>query len=91
MRDVALAPPAVPPLTGGLADSVFEAADRNPTLPLLARRTAAAPGRGRAVTAVARRGRIQSDGFKEPVDVARSPALRGGFLLAPYPQRLADD
>ena len=29
MRDVALAPPSVSPLTGGLADSVFETADRN--------------------------------------------------------------
>lgn len=38
MRNLALAPPAVPPLTGGLADSVFETADLNPTLPLLARR-----------------------------------------------------
>ncbi|MEU6376093.1 AMP-dependent synthetase/ligase [Streptomyces sp. NPDC046909] len=37
MRDVALAPPPVSPLTGGLADSVFEAAARNPTLPTLAR------------------------------------------------------
>ncbi|WP_405726311.1 AMP-dependent synthetase/ligase [Streptomyces sp. NBC_00028] len=39
MRDVALAPPSVSPLTGGLADSVFETADRNPTLPTLARRS----------------------------------------------------
>jgi long-chain acyl-CoA synthetase len=38
MRDLALAPPAASPLTGGLADSVFEAADRDPTLPVLARR-----------------------------------------------------
>ncbi|MFD9002470.1 AMP-dependent synthetase/ligase [Streptomyces sp. NPDC059582] len=38
MRDFALAPPATPPLTGGLADSVFDAAARNPALPLLARR-----------------------------------------------------
>ncbi|MEU0005470.1 AMP-dependent synthetase/ligase [Streptomyces sp. NPDC006314] len=38
MRDVALAPAVSPPLTGGLGDSVFHTADRNPTLPLLARR-----------------------------------------------------
>ncbi|MGW2458669.1 AMP-dependent synthetase/ligase [Streptomyces sp. NPDC001761] len=40
MRNLALAPaPAVvPPLTGGLADSVFATAERNPALPVLARR-----------------------------------------------------
>ncbi|KPC86163.1 long-chain fatty acid--CoA ligase [Streptomyces sp. NRRL WC-3753] len=38
MRDPALAPPAVPPLTGGLADSLFETAARTPALPMLARR-----------------------------------------------------
>ncbi|MCH0566570.1 MULTISPECIES: long-chain fatty acid--CoA ligase [unclassified Streptomyces] len=38
MRDFALAPPAASPLTGGLADSVFEAADSHPTRPMLARR-----------------------------------------------------
>ncbi|MBN0043851.1 long-chain fatty acid--CoA ligase [Streptomyces actuosus] len=38
MRDFALAPPAASPLTGGLADSIFEAADRHPVLPMLARR-----------------------------------------------------
>ncbi|MFF9063556.1 AMP-dependent synthetase/ligase [Streptomyces sp. NPDC014882] len=40
MRDVALAPPAASPLTGGLADSVFETAARTPALPVLARRSA---------------------------------------------------
>ncbi|MFI6039427.1 AMP-dependent synthetase/ligase [Streptomyces sp. NPDC051315] len=51
MRDVALAPPAAPPLTGGLADSVFETAARTPSLPVLARRS---PGTGawEEVTAV---------------------------------------
>ncbi|MFE6280818.1 AMP-dependent synthetase/ligase [Streptomyces sp. NPDC057877] len=39
MRDFALAPPAVTPLTCGLADSVFDRAERNPTLPVLARRS----------------------------------------------------
>ncbi|MEU3548031.1 AMP-dependent synthetase/ligase [Streptomyces longwoodensis] len=38
MRDTAMAPPAAPPLTAGLADSVFETAVRTPTLPVLARR-----------------------------------------------------
>ncbi|MFJ6525192.1 AMP-dependent synthetase/ligase [Streptomyces longwoodensis] len=37
MRDTAMAPPAAPPLTAGLADSVFETAVRTPTLPVLAR------------------------------------------------------
>ncbi|MGV9285189.1 AMP-dependent synthetase/ligase [Streptomyces sp. NPDC003730] len=38
MHDPALAPRAVPPLTGGLADSLFETAARTPALPMLARR-----------------------------------------------------
>ncbi|OLZ73669.1 long-chain fatty acid--CoA ligase [Streptomyces sp. IMTB 2501] len=38
MRDVAFAPAVAPPLTGGLADSVFDTAERSPTLPVLARR-----------------------------------------------------
>ncbi|MFE0456624.1 AMP-dependent synthetase/ligase [Streptomyces sp. NPDC058914] len=44
MRDVALAPPAASPLTGGLADSVFETASRTPTLPVLARRSPGSAG-----------------------------------------------
>jgi long-chain acyl-CoA synthetase len=52
MRDVALAPAVTPPLTGGLADSLFEAADRNPTLPLLARRADPAASGWEEVTAV---------------------------------------
>ncbi|MEV6182683.1 AMP-dependent synthetase/ligase [Streptomyces sp. NPDC052016] len=44
MRDVALAPPAASPLTGGLADSVFETAARTPTLPVLARRSPGSAG-----------------------------------------------
>ncbi|MFI1760455.1 AMP-dependent synthetase/ligase [Streptomyces sp. NPDC020800] len=58
MRDVALAPPAVPPLTGGLADSVFENADRSPTLPVLARRLDEAPGRWEEVTAIELRDQV---------------------------------
>ncbi|GGM07064.1 long-chain acyl-CoA synthetase [Streptomyces fumigatiscleroticus] len=51
MRDPAPAPPAVSPLTGGLADSLFETAAHHPTLPMLARRSA--PGAGwEKVTAV---------------------------------------
>ncbi|REH25328.1 MULTISPECIES: AMP-dependent synthetase/ligase [unclassified Streptomyces] len=38
MHDPALAPRTVPPLTGSLADSLFETAARTPTLPMLARR-----------------------------------------------------
>ncbi|WP_367325464.1 long-chain fatty acid--CoA ligase [Streptomyces sp. HUAS ZL42] len=52
MRDFALAPPAAPPLTGGLADSIFETAARNPTLPLLAQRRDPASSVWEKVTAV---------------------------------------
>jgi len=52
MRDVALAPPSVSPLTGGLADSVFETADRHPTLPMLARRSGPPTAPWEEVTAV---------------------------------------
>ncbi|MCQ9180049.1 AMP-dependent synthetase/ligase [Streptomyces sp. IBSBF 2953] len=51
MRDFALAPPAASPLTGGLADSVFETAARTPALPVLARRADASAG-WQEVTAV---------------------------------------
>ncbi len=52
MRDLALAPPATRPLTGGLADSVFDTAARNPTLPMVARRSDAASSVWEEVTAV---------------------------------------
>jgi long-chain acyl-CoA synthetase len=52
MRDVALAPSATPSLTGGLADSVFDLADVDPTLPVLARRDGPAATRWQEVTAV---------------------------------------
>ncbi|MEW2048599.1 AMP-dependent synthetase/ligase [Streptomyces sp. NPDC005476] len=52
MRDFALAPPAVTPLTGGLADTVFETAARTPTLPVLARRPSPASAEWEEVTAV---------------------------------------
>ncbi|MER8007728.1 AMP-dependent synthetase/ligase [Streptomyces sp. NPDC094149] len=52
MRDVALAPPTVSPLTGGLADSIFDTAALDPTLPLLARRADPASSTWEEVTAV---------------------------------------
>ncbi|MFI8189128.1 AMP-dependent synthetase/ligase [Streptomyces sp. NPDC085946] len=57
MRDLAPAspaapPPAAPPLTGGLADRLFETADRSPALPMLARRPDPASARWEEVTAV---------------------------------------
>ncbi|MFH0521487.1 AMP-dependent synthetase/ligase [Streptomyces sp. M41] len=52
MRDLGLAPPSVTALTGGLADSVFETAARNPTLPMLARRPDPASPVWEEVTAV---------------------------------------
>ncbi|MFE0508498.1 AMP-dependent synthetase/ligase [Streptomyces sp. NPDC058964] len=63
MRDLALAPAAVPPLTGGLADSVFDMAVRNPTLPVLARRPDSAATTWEEVTAIELR--------DEVVDVAK--------------------
>ncbi|MEW2133090.1 AMP-dependent synthetase/ligase [Streptomyces sp. NPDC005435] len=58
MRDVALAPAAVPPPTGGLADTVFETAVRNPGLPLLAWRKNAAATVWEEVTAAALRDEV---------------------------------
>ncbi|MEU1344183.1 AMP-dependent synthetase/ligase [Streptomyces sp. NPDC005827] len=52
MRDYALAPTTASTLTGGLADSIFETADRNPTLPVLARRPEGAPAGWEEITAV---------------------------------------
>ncbi|MCL6670220.1 MULTISPECIES: AMP-dependent synthetase/ligase [Streptomyces] len=52
MRDVALAPPTVSPLTGGLADSIFDTAALDPTLPLLARRADPASPTWEEVSAV---------------------------------------
>ncbi|MFV0137727.1 AMP-dependent synthetase/ligase [Streptomyces sp. HMX87] len=51
MRHVALAPPATPPLTGGLADSLFDTAARTPARPLLARRPGPASAEWEQVTA----------------------------------------
>ncbi|WP_458247496.1 AMP-dependent synthetase/ligase [Streptomyces sp. MAI_2237] len=52
MRDVALAPLTVSPLTGGLADSIFDTAALDPTLPLLARRADPASPTWEEVSAV---------------------------------------
>ncbi|WP_369166578.1 long-chain fatty acid--CoA ligase [Streptomyces sp. R28] len=51
MRDLGLAPPTVTPLTGGLADSVFETAALDPTLPMLARHPDASSTTWEEVTA----------------------------------------
>ncbi|MCF3137002.1 AMP-dependent synthetase/ligase [Streptomyces olivochromogenes] len=70
MREFALAPAAaVPPLTGGLADSVFDMAAQNPTLPVLARRRNGAPVLWEEVTAVELR--------DEVVDVAKGLVASG--------------
>ncbi|MFF9222113.1 AMP-dependent synthetase/ligase [Streptomyces viridosporus] len=52
MRDHALAPPSVSPLTGGLADSLFETAAQDPTLPMLAHRTSPTSSTWEEITAV---------------------------------------
>ncbi|MET8829310.1 AMP-dependent synthetase/ligase [Streptomyces sp. NPDC004610] len=58
MRDRALAPSAGPPLTAGLADSVFLAAEDHPTLPVLARRPDPAAQLWEEVTAVELRDQV---------------------------------
>ncbi|MFB7327604.1 AMP-dependent synthetase/ligase [Streptomyces sp. NPDC056190] len=58
MRDFALAPSAVAPLTGGLADSVFETAQTRPTLPVLARRADPSSPVWEEVTAVELRDQV---------------------------------
>ncbi|SDD19185.1 AMP-dependent synthetase/ligase [Streptomyces prasinopilosus] len=52
MRDPALAPRAASPLTGGLADSLFETAAESPDLPMLARRADPASASWEEVTAL---------------------------------------
>ncbi|MET7295740.1 AMP-dependent synthetase/ligase [Streptomyces griseoloalbus] len=52
MRDLALAPPSAAPLTGGLADSLFETAAESPALPMLARRTGPSSSVWEEITAV---------------------------------------
>ncbi|MFB7505837.1 AMP-dependent synthetase/ligase [Streptomyces broussonetiae] len=69
MRDVALAPTVVPPLTGGLADSLFDTAERTPALPLLAFRVDPSASRWQEVTAVELR--------DEVVDLAKGLVAAG--------------
>lgn len=52
MRDFALAPPTVSPLTGGLADSIFDTAALDPTRPMLARRPSPSSTTWEELTAV---------------------------------------
>ncbi|MEV0695973.1 AMP-dependent synthetase/ligase [Streptomyces sp. NPDC050388] len=52
MHDPALAPWAASPLTGGLADSLFETAAESPTLPMFARRTGPASTTWEEITAL---------------------------------------
>ncbi|MFF8637064.1 AMP-dependent synthetase/ligase [Streptomyces pilosus] len=52
MRDLALAPPSAPPLTGGLADSLFARADESPELPVLAHRAGPDSATWQEITAV---------------------------------------
>ncbi|MFE8949033.1 AMP-dependent synthetase/ligase [Streptomyces sp. NPDC007856] len=58
MRDVALAPAVAAPLTGGLADSVFDTAERSPALPMLAHRVDPAATVWQEVTAVELRDQV---------------------------------
>ncbi|GHE07825.1 AMP-dependent synthetase/ligase [Streptomyces alanosinicus] len=69
MRDVALAPTIAPPLTGGLADSVFDTAERDPTRPVLAHRTDPAATVWRQMTALELR--------DEVVDLAKGLVAAG--------------
>ncbi|KOG35143.1 AMP-dependent synthetase/ligase [Streptomyces resistomycificus] len=69
MRDFALAPPATSHLTGGLADSVFDTAARNPTQPVIARRSDVSPADWEEVTAVELR--------DEVMDVAKGLVASG--------------
>ncbi|MEW1871658.1 AMP-dependent synthetase/ligase [Streptomyces caelestis] len=52
MRDLALAPPSASPLTGGLADSLFETAAGSPGLPMLAHRAHPASATWERITAL---------------------------------------
>ncbi|MES4892115.1 AMP-dependent synthetase/ligase [Streptomyces sp. NPDC096012] len=78
MRDVALAPTVTPPLTGGLADSIFHTADRSPALPLLARRTGEATG-WEEVTAVEVRDEV-TDLAKGLIAAGISPGHRVALM-----------
>ncbi|MFG2602536.1 AMP-dependent synthetase/ligase [Streptomyces sp. NPDC048514] len=79
MRDVALAPVVTPPLTGGLADSLFDTADRSPALPLLARRTGPAATGWEEVTAVEVRDEV-TDLAKGLIAAGISPGHRVALM-----------
>ncbi|MEG3630199.1 AMP-dependent synthetase/ligase [Streptomyces poriticola] len=79
MRDVALAPAAPPPLTGGLADSLFDTAARNPTLPMLARRESASAAVWQEVTAVEVRDQV-SDLARGLIAVGITPGERVAIM-----------
>ncbi|MFE1835477.1 AMP-dependent synthetase/ligase [Streptomyces sviceus] len=69
MRDFALAPRTISRSSGGLADSVFERAELDPTLPVLARRPEGSSGRWQEVSAVELR--------DEVVDLAKGLVASG--------------
>ncbi|MGX1246787.1 long-subunit acyl-CoA synthetase (AMP-forming) [Streptomyces pseudovenezuelae] len=69
MRDFALAPRTISRSSGGLADSVFERAESDPTLPVLARRPEGSTGGWQEVTAVELR--------DEVVDLAKGLVASG--------------
>jgi long-chain acyl-CoA synthetase len=79
MRDHGLAPPNVTPLTGGLADSVFETAAVNPTLPMLARRPDDSSTTWEEVTAVELRDEV-TDLAKGLVASGISPGHRVAIM-----------
>src|SRR5690606_15798758 len=82
MRDLALAPPSTPPLTGGLADSLFETATRTPTLPMLARRRDPASSTWEEVTAVEFRDEVV-DIAKGRIASGLSPGHRAAIMARP--------
>ncbi|MFE1924890.1 AMP-dependent synthetase/ligase [Streptomyces asoensis] len=79
MRDFALAPPVGTPLTGGLADTVFETAARTPTLPVLARRAQGTSAEWEEITAVELRDEV-SDLAKGFVASGISPGHRVAIM-----------
>ncbi|MGW1911858.1 AMP-dependent synthetase/ligase [Streptomyces sp. NPDC002076] len=79
MRDVALAPAVAAPLTGGLADSVFDTAERSPALPVLAHRVDPAATVWQEVTAVELRDQVV-DLAKGLIAVGISPGHRVALM-----------
>jgi long-chain acyl-CoA synthetase len=79
MRDLGLAPPTVSTLTGGLADSVFETAALDPTLPMLARRPDPSSPLWEEVTAVELRDEV-ADLAKGLIASGISPGRRVAIM-----------